>query len=271
MSDSSDDRSDFELKEPQGEVLSDTPSLPGEVIAFQNAEAVMDQLGSDLVEHALTCVRLFGDFHIALSGGNTPMPFYRRLMYDPNFRNLPWRRTHLWMVDERRVPFDDDVSNFKHINEIIVEHADIPPEQVHPIHAVDDDAPQAYEKALRDVLGWREKGQDRLDFVLLGMGDNGHTASLFPETSVLHEHDHFVGICQGPTVTPPDRVTMTYPLLNASRFIAPLVLGSNKAEMINRVATGGDSYEQIPIKGIKPIGGVLRWYLDAAACGHDQD
>jgi len=243
------------------------PPLPGAVMAADTPERLHERLGADLLVQALNCVNQFGDFHLALSGGGTPMPFYERLMTDPNYRAMPWRRTHLWIVDERRVPFEDDKSNYKHIHEIIVEHSDIPAAQVHPMLVMEPDAPAQYERSLREALGWRERGQDRLDFVLLGMGDNGHTASLFPETKVLDERVRWVSTCEGPTVTPPSRVTMTYPLLNAARFVAVLVVGANKAEMIDRVARGADDFHALPIKGIRPHAGELRWYLDRAACG----
>ena len=250
-----------------GELVLNPPSLAGDVVALKSPDAVIDQIASDILKQALECVREFGDFHLALSGGNTPMPLYRRLMLDPAYRLLPWRKTHLWIVDERRVPFDDALSNYKHIKEIIGQHSDIPSNQLHPMEAVRDDADVAYEKELREILGWREKGQDRLDFVVLGMGPDGHTASLFPNSRALSVTDRLVTLNDGPTVVPPDRVTMTYTLLNASRMIAPLVMGEAKAEMIARVANGEDPANDIPIKGIDPIGGTLRWYLDAAACG----
>jgi len=248
-------------------IVKDPPALPGEVIALQDPDEVLSRLARDIVEHALQCVRKFGDFHIALSGGHTPFPLYTRLMTDPAYRALPWAKTHLWIVDERRVPFDDDLSNFKHIKSIIGDHSGIPPQQIHPMEVMKDDADTLYQKALEDTLGWREKGHDRLDFVLLGMGPDGHTASLFPNSRALDVDDRLVTTNSGPTVVPPDRVTMTYRLLNASRLVAALVMGDGKTEMLHRIATGDDPSHDLPIKGIKPLGGVFRWYLDGAACG----
>ncbi len=244
------------------------PALPGTVATRTQAEDLFESLASDLLSHAFNCVREFGDFHLALSGGQTPFPLYRLLMIDPRWRGFPWRRTHLWVVDERRVPFTAPQSNWRQIEELIVEHADIPREQTHPIEATEPDAAVRYEAKLRETLAWREKGHDRLDFVLLGMGDNGHTASLFPHTAVLHERERLVADCDGPTVTPPPRVTMTYPLINGARFIAVLVAGAAKASMLKRVAAGKDTFEDLPIMGIKPVGGELRWYLDGPACGN---
>lgn len=241
------------------------PALPGQVSLARDADAAIDEVGLDLFNQARACVRAFGDFHLALSGGSTPMPLYRRLMIDPVYRELPWRRTHLWIVDERCVPFDDERSNFGQIREILCGHSDIPPSQVHPMRADDPDGDRRYEDELRETLAWREKGHDRLDFVLLGMGDDGHTASLFPRTAALAVDDRLACFNRGPGVTPPDRLTMTYRLLNASRFVGALVLGARKAPMVHRIATGADDARDIPIKGVAPIGGEMRWYLDSAA------
>lgn len=245
------------------------PDLPGQVIVRRDEEDLHSALAADLLVHAHNCVRQFGDFHLALSGGSTPQPFYMRLMMDPAYRSLPWKKTHIWVVDERRVDPDDDRFNYKHIREILVEHADVPPDQAHPIDALADDADARYESELKEVLAWRERGHDRLDFVLLGMGDDCHTASLFPRSGALSEHSRLVAINAGEEVTPPERVTMTYPLLNSARFAAVLVTGEKKRGAIARVASRVESPRECPIAGINPIGGVLRWYLDEDACPRD--
>jgi 6-phosphogluconolactonase len=248
------------------------PVLPGTVVVRESVEELIDAIAADLFFQAKACVRTFGDFHIAVSGGTTPEPLYRRLMYDPNYRELPWKRTHLWIVDERRVPEDDERSNFRMVRETLVDQSDIPREQVHPIKALSPTADTDYEAELRETLGWREKGHDRLDYVLLGMGGDGHTASLFPHSPALNADGRLVLINSGPKVTPPDRVTMTFDLLNASRFVGVMVTGEKKKPMIARVgATRGAGREKnnpqdLPILGIRPLAGELRWYLDAAAC-----
>ncbi len=251
------------------EIPPSPPSLPGAVTVARSADQLIDAIAADLLVHAKNCVRTFGDVHIALSGGSTPMPLYERLMYDPNLRSFPWTRTHLWIVDERCVPFDDNACNFRHIKEIIVDHSGIPPEQVHPIFAILPDAAELYEKELREHLRWREKGQDRLDWVLLGMGADGHTASLFPHHPALNERERLVVKCTGPRVTPPDRISMTYPLINAARFIAVMVSGASKAKTVARVVEQANAasadWHSLPIVGVRPLAGELRWYLDADA------
>jgi 6-phosphogluconolactonase len=242
------------------------PDLPGQVIAARTVDDVIDKIAADLVVHAENCIRTFGDFHLALSGGSTPQPLYERLMYDPNYRRLPWRRTHLWIVDERCVPFDHPQSNFRVIDETIVGHADIPSEQVHPMSATSPTADVEYEQQLRETLAWREKGQDRLDFVLLGMGGDGHTASLFPHTPVLHESNRLVRFNVAPSAAPRERLTMTFPLINSARFIAVLVTGASKVNALRRVESGREELDDLPIRGVSPLQGDLRWYLDAEAC-----
>ncbi len=245
------------------------PLLPGaEVVTAETVDDLIDLLAADLVVHAENCVRQFGDFHLALSGGKTPQPFYERLMYDPNYRRLPWRRTHLWMVDERCVPFDDARCNFRMIDETIADHADIPREQVHPMFAMSATGDVDYENTIRETLAWREKGQDRLDFVLLGMGGDGHTASLFPYSDALREEARLVRFSEASAgIDPAERLTMTYPLINSARFIAVLVTGTAKAGVLEKVAKGKETKDELPIKGVMPLNGELRWYLDAGACG----
>lgn len=261
------------------------PRLPGAVVLREDVEAITGALAADMMLHALNCIRVFGSFHLALSGGSTPLALYRRLMIDPAYRNFPWTKTHLWIVDERRVPFDDDRCNFRSIQDTIGEHSGIPIEQVHPIHALADDADLAYQRELREHLGWREKGHDRLDFVLLGMGADCHTASLFPYSPALmadldpepvppalptDEIPSLVRLNSGPTVAPPDRVTLSLPMINASRFIAVMVTGEGKRNAMERVirssADDAAAAAAIPILGVRPMAGDLRWYVDHAAC-----
>lgn len=252
------------------EPLPAKPALPGSVVVRPTPDEVIDSIAADVFVQANACVRAFGDFHLALSGGSTPEPLYQRLMYDPGYRSLPWKRTHLWIVDERRVPFEDERSNFTMIRETIVDHSDIPPEQVHPIFAMSPTADTDYEAQLREHLGWRDKGHDRLDCVVLGMGADGHTASLFPRSPALEAKDRLVVMNNGPAVTPPDRVTMTLSFLNASRFVGVLVMGEHKRATIARVAASATvrplPVHDLPILGIRPLAGELRWYLDRGAC-----
>lgn len=252
----------YELSEP---VVA--PNLPGEVVVCDCIEELVERMSSDLLAHSLNCWRAFGDFHMAVSGGSTPAPFYRHLMIDPICRGIPWKKTHLWCVDERRVSVTDEKSNWRMISEHFADHSGIPRSQQHPMDAISDHVEHDYAKALCSALEWRERGQDRLDYVLLGLGADGHTASLFPHSPALMEGNRLIRINSGPTVVPPDRVTMTLPLINSARFVAVMVTGEGKQDIVQRLAANGHApVEALPIRGVRPVGGTLCWYLDRAAC-----
>lgn len=244
--------------------------LPGTTIVRPDTDALFDDLGDVLLAAATQAVRERGVFHLALSGGSTPEPFYMRLVTDPRYRTLPWRQTHVWIVDERRVPEESDKANIRMIRETLTDQADMKRSHVHAIPVLSGDPAAEYERTLRDVFGASGDEPPRLDFVLLGMGDDCHTASLFPNTDAIHVTDRWVVVNEGPNVTPPDRVTMTYPLLNAARQVAVLCVGAKKHAALQRVAalTKPDPLN-IPISGIAPAhaDGDLAWYLDEAAAG----
>ncbi|MGP1309358.1 MAG: 6-phosphogluconolactonase [Phycisphaerales bacterium] len=250
------------------------PRLPGEVIVRETPDDVFDALATDFHMHFLNCAGAFGSFHMALSGGSTPLPFYKQLLFDPQHRALPWDKAHLWIVDERRVPFEDEKSNYGALHGIFVEHSGMPKSHAHPMDPSRDDADIVYEADLVRELSARGRQRDRLDFVLLGMGDDAHTASLFPGSAPVSEKRRLVRMNDGPAVTPPPRITLTFPPINAARFVAVLVIGAKKRETIARVqrafererAASESLVREMPILGVRPMAGDLRWYLDAAAC-----
>jgi len=258
-----------------------TPELTGPVYVAENTDDLYDALASRLFQAAIDAVRQRGVFHLALSGGSTPEPFYIRLMIDSRYRALPWMHTHLWLVDERHVPLTDERSNWKMIRECIVEQVPTPKRQTHPAPVQSKDPAGDYESELKAAFAayavpplatWPEAEAPRLDFVLLGMGDDCHTASLFPGSEAIDVNDRLIAMNAGDAVTPPPRITMTYRLLNAARDVAVLVTGEKKAAAIQRVqqaVIGEDDLDPhaLPIVGVnpRPAGGKLTWYLDEAA------
>ncbi len=252
---------------------SATPQLTGPVHVAADADQLYDDLAHALLAAADRAVAERGAFHLALSGGSTPEKFYMRLVTDVRYRAIPWDRTHIWIVDERRVPEDDERSNWKMIRETLADHVPLRKRQKHPMPVMQDKPAAAYEKEMREVFELKDE-IPRLDFVLLGMGDDGHTASLFPHSHALRVNDACVAVNEGHHVTPPPRVTMTYCLLNAARELAVLVTGSKKAATIRQIETecnGRCEVLDLPILGVCPIDGELTWYLDAEAAGQAGD
>ncbi len=247
--------------------------LSGHVHVAATADLLYDDLAVKTLVAADEAVERRGTFHLAVSGGSTPEKFYMRLITDPRYRDLPWKQTHLWIVDERCVPEDDEQSNIKMIRESLTDHAPIRKRCVHPMPVLADAAADRYEAELRETFEMSGGSGDlpQIDFVLLGMGGDGHTASLFPHSPAAAVTDRLIASNTGPKVTPPDRLTMTFPLLNAARYVAVLITGEKKTAMLQRVdqqlRTGGPDPQSLPITGIEAGGRRLGWYLDAAAAG----
>lgn len=253
------------------------PTLPGQTLVASDTEELFLELGSALRQSAIQAVEARGVFHLALSGGSTPEPFYERLVTDPLYRALPWKKTHVWIVDERRVPESDPKNNFRMIRESLVGHVPVPEDQVHPVPTESADPAAEYEAQMAEVFGFAPgAGVPRLDFVLLGMGADAHTASLFPASPALAEQTRWIVANDGPRVVPPPRITMTYPLLNHARRVAVLAVGAGKAQTLGRiaaqVASGGPDVQELPITGVdpRPQAGELRWYLDVPAAAELQ-
>ncbi|MEM8783241.1 MAG: 6-phosphogluconolactonase [Planctomycetota bacterium] len=248
-------------------------TLPGITVATPETETLFEKLGEAFMAAALDAVEQRGVFHAALSGGGTPEPFYVRLVTDPKFRAIPWGETHIWVVDERRVPEDHNKSNMKMLREALTDHIPTPPDQVHPMPVLADDPAATYEAAMEAAFGMKADGDDfpRLDFVLLGMGGDCHTASLFPESPALRVGDRWIVENDGDKVVPPPRLTMTYPLLNAARQLVVLAVGPGKHAALGRVhdlnEAGHVDAANVPISGIEPTQGTLTWYVDHAAVG----
>lgn len=240
------------------------PNLPGEVVIRRDEEEVIEALAGDLYIHALNCVRSFGDFHIALSGDRTTIPLYRRLMLDPAYRQIPWRRTHLWLVQEKCVPFDHEDSHWRIIREIIGDHADIPPVQLHPVFSLSPTADREYEKTLKETLAWREKGHDRLDYVLLTPEEQ--TVVTYPSFSDSQDdRNRFVRFHERDSDNMHhDRVCMTLKLITAARFIAVYANGNDltspAVKNVHPALT-----EKHSVRSLKPLQGELVWYMDEKA------
>ncbi len=233
------------------------PDLPGSVVLRETLDETLDAVAADLLMQAYACVRAFGDFHLAVSVGPVQETLYLRLLTDPTYRDLPWKRTHLWLIDELPLGAEDERSHFSQIRDILVEHADIPRGQVHAARGGEPDAAERYETELRESLVWREKGHDRIDLAVVALGEDGSIGGLLPGMGGVHG---------GLVATAPDgRVTMTHRLLNSSRLIQAIATGEAARPVIAQLVERRVNRVELPAAGLKPLAGTLRWYLDRAA------
>lgn len=203
-------------------------------------------------------------FAICLSGGSTPRRLYQLLAESPYRDALPWDRVHWFWGDERFVPWDHPDSNYRMAREAMLARAPAPPQNIHGIvmTASPDDAALAYERVLKSYYGSDSLDPARpplFDVEILGLGPDGHTASLFPGTSVLEERQRWVVDVVG--ARPEPRITLTYPVLESSRHAAFLVAGADKREILARALTGDQA---LPAARLRPFGELI-WFVDEAA------
>jgi 6-phosphogluconolactonase len=208
-----------------------------------------------------------GRFAVALSGGETPRALYRLLARQQFSQKVPWRRVQLYWGDERCVPPDDAASNYGAARDAFLKHVPIPQANVHRMRG--EDAPpaaaEAYDAELRALAALERPASDVpvFDLVLLGLGADGHTASLFPHADALAEEERFCVATVAPDGLP--RLTVTAPVINAARRVWFLVGGAAKAGMVAEVLEGLRVPSAVPAQGVSPVHGTLTWLLDEAA------
>ncbi len=230
-----------------------------EALIHADAAALIAGAAELIAAEAAEAIAQRGRFSIALSGGNTPKPVYQRLA---GVKSIDWARMHVFFGDERCVPPDDPRSNYAMAKTALIDHVPIPAENVHRMHGEDhpDAAAEAYERKMRTALG----ADGRLDLVLLGLGDNGHTASLFPGLAVVTETKRWV-MAAYVEVVGMWRLTMTPPPINAARRVAFLVAGADKADILHRVLQGPLEPIVLPAQVVRPSMRPALWLIDAPA------
>ena len=231
---------------------------------FDDNRSFIDGSADFIAVLAAAAIAERGRFTIALSGGGTPKQIYARLATADYRGRIAWDKTHIFFGDERCLPPDDARSNYRMAREALFDHAPLPAENIHRIHGEDDPALEAlrYEQ---DIAGlYRSARFPAFDLILLGMGDNGHTASLFPGTAALRETTRWV-VAQYVEVMTTWRVTFTAPLINAARHVAFLAEGAGKAQMLWNVMEGPYQPDVWPSQLIQPASGELHWLVDTAA------
>jgi len=247
-----------------------THDARGEVAVFESTARLMDAAAEAFVQCAAEATRSSGRFTVALSGGSTPAALYALLATDAYAARVDWSRVHVFLGDERCVPPDDPASNYRMAWERLLAHVPVPAHQVHRIRGEDDPAAAAaaYERELRAAFSTpdgapRTDPGARFDLVLLGLGPDGHTASLFPGTPAVRERERWVVAHRVP-VAPSWRVTLTAIVINVAADVLFLVAG-DKASILRRVLEGPYEPDVLPSQTIAPRAGRLRWLVDAAA------
>jgi 6-phosphogluconolactonase len=230
---------------------------------YPDLESLSKAASALLIEQANLAVAARGRFCVALSGGSTPKRTYELLAGAPFREQAPWHRMHIFWGDERCVPLDDPRSNARMAKEAWLDHVPIPESQIHPMYCAEAPAEAArkYEAYLHQFFGGRPSS---LDLVLLGLGDNGHTASLFPGTPVLKETEHWVSEVY---VAEQDmyRVTLTAPFINQTARVVFLVAGEGKADVLWEILEGPRAPDRLPAQLIQPHPGEILWLTDLKA------
>jgi len=239
-----------------------TDHLPIKVL--HDEEALARETANRFAAIAERSIANQGVFRVALSGGNTPRRTYELLAEDPYRRRVDWRHTQVVFSDERFVPPDSPESNYRMTKEELLTRVPLPERLVHPVPTVDispEESASLYEERIRRVF---EVGLDEIpvfDLIMLGLGPDGHTASLFPGTEALAVSDHLVAANFVPHLQA-WRITFTYPLINAARDILFQVQGGDKSDAIAAIF---GLREDLPAGRVHPTQGNLTWLLDEAA------
>jgi len=241
-------------------------SSSAEIRVLTTPQELFEAAAEEVLRDAKEAVEARGRFTIALSGGSTPKSLYNLLA--TNARNaMPWDRTFFFWGDERHVPPTDPDSNYRMVDEVMLSKVPVPPGNVFRMPAENPDATavaDAYEKTLRKFFQLEAVGIPQFDLILLGMGPDGHTASLFPGTAGLQEKSHLV-IANWVEKLKAHRLSFTLPILNAARCVAFLVSGIDKAPALHAVLEEDAPGEQYPAKLVNPSPGKLVWFVDRAA------
>jgi 6-phosphogluconolactonase len=225
--------------------------------------ALADAAARLIVEAARAANDARGVFTLVLSGGSTPRELHLKLASAPFKDEIQWERVHVFFGDERAVPPDDPQSNYRMADETLLSRVPIPREQIHRVHSElpPEQAALAYEQELREFF---KTEPPRFDVILLGMGDNGHCASLFPGLTAVQEQQRWV-VAEYVAEAGMWRITLTPAVINLARQVIFLVAGANKASMLRQVLEGPFAPDERPAQIVRPSPGEVVWLIDAAA------
>lgn len=236
-----------------------------EIRAYPDAASLARAAAEHFVTLAAEAMVIHGQFVVALSGGSTPRIAYTLLASDEFAARVDWPRVRVFWGDERCVPPDHPDSNYRMARETLLDRIPIPTENVHRMRGElsPDQAATAYQAELEAVLG----AGGQFDLILLGMGADGHTASLFPGTAALHEQTRWV-VAHYVDKLAAWRITLTPAAINAATHVIFVVSGADKAERLREVLAGPYQPDILPAQIVRPADGRLLWLVDAAAVVH---
>jgi 6-phosphogluconolactonase len=230
---------------------------------FEDGNQLTEAIADFIVRIAKTSVRERDKFVISLSGGHTPEHLYALLAKAPYKEQIDWSKVIVYWGDERCVPADDKDNNARMARTQLLDHVPIPPANVNavPVELQPAEAATAYEQTIKEFFNG---AAPIFDLILLGLGDNGHTASLFPGTEVVFEKERLVKEVYVDEQKM-FRITMTAPLINQARNIAFLLEGDGKAQILKKILTEDHAPEEYPAELIQPVNGTLYWFADKKA------
>lgn len=235
-----------------------------EILIFDNVEQLARAAAVSFLEHSQNFIKRQGRFSVALSGGNTPRSVYESLATDEFKNRIAWKDIHIFFGDERPVPHNHSASNYGMAFAALLSKVPIPAANIHAISGDGDESAnaRAYERELKSFFTNPE--WPRFDLVLLGLGEDGHTASLFPGTPALKENQAWV-VADWVERLGEFRITLTAPVLNAAANVLFLVTGEKKAAALAEVLRGRLQPDRLPAQLIRPQDGSLVWMADTAA------
>jgi 6-phosphogluconolactonase len=237
-----------------------------QIITCRDGADLSERAADEFLRLARQAIQLAGRFTVALSGGSTPKALYTLLAAPGVAQRISWNRVHLFWGDERCVPPDHPESNYRMVRECLLAHIQIPAENVHRMAG--EKKPQIaeleYEAELQRHFELQGGALPRFDLVLLGLGEDGHTASLFPGSEVLNDIDHLVAIEYAEKLHS-QRLTLTLPVLNEGAEVVFLVAGASKAAIVNDLLGGKANTTNYPAARVQPRDGKLIWMIAADA------
>ncbi|MBS1683430.1 MAG: 6-phosphogluconolactonase [Bacteroidetes bacterium] len=235
----------------------------GSIKVFESDNALATGVADFIISDAQAAIAGHGQYSLVLSGGNTPESLFRMLAAPPYATALDWSRVHIFWGDERAVPLDDERNNAHVAISLWLRQISIPPGNIHriPSDMPAQEAAREYEQTIKRYFAG---GEIAFDLVLLGLGPDGHTASLFPHSPLLEEKDAIVTAGFIPAQNM-ERITMTITLINEAHKVLFLVAGKAKATILQHVIQDAPAHDTYPAKMINPRSGGLYWFIDRAA------